>query len=257
MGEVFCANVFGHYLFAHAITPLLSRESSSPVPPGRIIWESSVEPTWKCHSLSDFQGIKTKAAYESSKRLTDVLALTSSLPAVRPYSSNYLSPPAKQDATPPKIYLAHPGVVVTTLFPLNAFFFFWYRLAMYFSRLLGSPWHTVSAYNGACAMVWLALAEEQELAAKGGQNVKWGSSTDRWGYTGVKKTEVEGWGWEGKVEDRDALADDEDTGVLRKMVGRRSNAVDLTEQKRAEFEELGVDCWKEMERLRAEWEKRI
>jgi 3-keto steroid reductase len=259
LGEVFCANVFGHYLFAHAVLPLLSREPSSAVPPGRIIWEGSVEPTLRCLSLDDFQGLKGKGAYESSKRLTDVLALTSSLPSVKPYSSGYLSLPApeKQRATPPRIYLAHPGVVVSTLFPLNAFLFFWYRMVMYLSRLLGSPWHTVTAYNGAGAMVWLALATDDELAAKGGQNVKWGSSCDRCGNTGLKKTEVEGWGWEGKVEDRDALAEDDSTGVLRKMVGRRSDAVDLTEEKRAQFEELGVHCWKEMERLRAEWEARM
>jgi 3-keto steroid reductase len=261
LGEVFCANVFGHYVFTHAILPLLSREAGSAVPPGRIICESSVEPTWHDLSLDDFQGVKTKAAYESSKRLTDVLALTSSLPSVRPYSSRYLSSPAspagETKRTPPKIYLAHPGVVVSTLFPLNAFLFFWYRLTIYLARWVGSPWHTVTAYKGACAMVWLALVTEEELAAKGGQNVKWGSSCDRWGNTALKKTEVEGWGWEGRVEERDALAEDESTGVLRKMVGRKANAVDLTEAKRAEFEEVGVECWKEMERLREEWERRI
>lgn len=169
LGEVFCANVFGHYLFAHAVLPLLSREeSSSTVPPGRIIWESSVEPTWDSFSLSDFQGVETRAAYESSKRLTDVLALTYSLPAVKPYSAGYLSPPSSSSSsTPPAIYLAHPGVVVSTIFPLNAFLFFWYRVAMYLARLLGSPWHTVTAYKGACAMVWLVLAGEEELLAAG------------------------------------------------------------------------------------------
>lgn len=265
LGEVFCANVFGHYLFAHAILPLLSREPSSTVPAGRIIWESSVEPTWNCLSLDDFQAVKSKAAYESSKRLTDILALTSSLPSVRPFSDSYLSSsPAssssseqQRPATPPKVYLAHPGVVVSTIFPLNAFLFFWYRLAMYLARLLGSPWHTVTAYKGACAMVWLVLATEEELAARGGQRVKWGSSCDRCGSAGIRKTEVEGWGWEGRVEDRDALAGDGGTGVLREMVGRRWDAVDLTEEKRAQFEELGVHCWKEMERLRAEWEARM
>lgn len=262
LGEVFCANVFGHYLFAHAVLPLLSREPGSTVPRGRIIWESSIEPTWRCLSLDDFQGLKSKGAYESSKRLTDVLALTSSLPSTKPYSDSYLSvspslPNKTQRATSPKMYLAHPGVVCSTIFPLNAFLFFWYKLTMYLARLLGSPWHTVTAYNGACAMVWLALATEEELAAKGGQHAKWGSSCDRCGNMAIKKTEVEGWGWDGKVEDREALAKDDSTGVLRKMVGRRRDAVDLTEEKRAAFEELGVHCWKEMERLRDEWEARL
>ncbi|KAB5542874.1 hypothetical protein GE09DRAFT_1225024 [Coniochaeta sp. 2T2.1] len=260
LGEVFCANVFGHYLFVHAVLPLLSREPASTAPPGRIIWESSIEPTGGDFSPSDFQAIKTKDAYESSKRLTDIIAMTSSLPSVKPYSASYLSPPPSSKdrnlLTPPKIYLAHPGVVVSTLFPLNAFLFFWYRVVMYLSRWLGSPWHPVTAYNGACAMVWLALAGEDELASRGGQNVKWGTSCDRCGNTSPKRTEVEGWGWEGKVEDREALASDDATGLLRKMVGRKADAVDLTEEKRAEFEELGVECWREMERLRAEWEER-
>lgn len=159
--------------------------------------------------------------------------------------------------TPPKLYLTHPGVVVTTLFPLNFFLFFWYRVTMYVVRLVGSPWHTVTAYNGACAPVWLALTDQAVLDDMHAERIKWGSSTDRAGNTAPKMTEVEGWGWEGRVEDRDALANDTATGILRKMVGRKSDAVDLTMEKREDFEELGKECWREMERLRSEWEKRM
>ena len=66
LGEVFCANVFGHYLFARDLVPVLSRPADDPTPPGRIIWVSSVEAAWDSLSLSDFQAIKTKAAYELS-----------------------------------------------------------------------------------------------------------------------------------------------------------------------------------------------
>lgn len=257
MGEVFCANVFGHYLFAHDILPLVSRPPNSPLPPGRIIWESSIEPSSKDLSLLDIQGIKSKAAYESSKRLTDVMALTSDLPSVKPYSRPYLTTPSPTPLTPPKVYLSHPGVVVTSLFPLNAFLFFWYNLAMYFVRLLGSPWHTVNPYLGAHAMVWLALANQEDLDALHAERVKWGSSTDRSGNVGQKMTEVEGWGWEGKVEDREALKRDTGAWVVRKMNGRRADAVDLTEDRLAEFEELGAKCWREMEGLREEWGRRM
>ncbi|KAL1850218.1 hypothetical protein VTK73DRAFT_9701 [Phialemonium thermophilum] len=256
LGEVFCANVFGHYILGHELLPLLCRPKDSPVPPGRIVWESSIEPRRDDFSLSDFQGIKTRMAYESSKRLTDILALTSDLPAVRPHSSAYFDVGGRAPQTPPKLYLAHPGVVVTSLFPLNAFLFFWYRLALYLARLLGSPWHVNTAYKGALAPVWVALHDAATLdAAAGGsaQRIKWGSCCDRWGCEDVKKTEVEGWGWEGKLEDRAALDQDLATGVLRKLQGRRDGAKDLTREQLEEFEAEGAECWREMERLRKEW----
>ena len=258
LGEVFCANVFGHYITAHALLPLLSRPQDSSTPPGRIIWESSIEGAWDSFSLADFQAIKTGAAYESTKRLTDLLALTANLPAARPYSSAYLNADKSTATTPPKIYLTHPGVVVTTLFPLNAFLFFWYRIILYVARLLGSPWHPIAAYKGSCAPVWLALQDQAALDASRADRVKWGTCTDRSGREAVKKSEVEGWGWEGRVEDRAKIAaEDRGAGVLGRLVGRKSGAVDLTEEKREEFEAVGAECWREMERLRKEWEARL
>lgn len=76
---------------------------------------------------------------------------------------------------------------------------------------------------------------------------KWGSSSDFWGNSRVKKTEVEGWGWCGKVED---LSKNKE--VRR---GRRRGVRDLTEEDRVEFEALGARVWKEMEGMRREWEE--
>ncbi|KAK0708235.1 hypothetical protein B0H67DRAFT_648324 [Lasiosphaeris hirsuta] len=254
LGEVFCANVLGHHLLAHALLPLLHRPVDSDLPAGRIIWESSVEPVWDCLSLADFQAIKTPAAYENSKRMTDVLCLSSSLPATQPYVKTYLRNPASPTTPtiPPKIYLTHPGVVQTTLFPVNAFLFFWYRVALYLIRWLGSPWHVVTTYAGACAPVWLALQQQGALDAAQAERVKWGSANDRAGNCRVKKTEVEGWGWEGRVEGPDSAK-----GVLRRGVGRKSGAPDLTPERLVEFEALGAEVWRELERLRIEWEDRI
>ncbi|KAK4252403.1 3-keto steroid reductase [Corynascus novoguineensis] len=252
MGEVFCANVFGHYVFAQRLVPLMARPADSGLVPGRIIWESSVEGEWDSLSLDDFEAARIPAAYESTKRLTDVLALTSTLPASKPYVDRYFSTSTSNAATaiPPKIYVVHPGIVQTTIFPLNAFMFFWYNIVLYLARWLGSPWHAITAYNGACAPVWLALQEQGWLDGARAERVKWGSSVDRWGECRVKKTEVDGWGWEGRVEEMRALKQE------HKLAGRRPGAVDVTEEKLLEFKELGAECWRRMEELRERWEER-
>ena len=255
MGEVFCANLFGHYVFAQRLVPLMARPGNSTLPPSRIIWESSVEGDWESFTPDDFEAIKSNAAYESTKRLTDVLALTSTLPASKPYVDKYLStgeqPAGTQPSTPPKIYLVHPGIVQTTLFPLNAFMFFWYNVVLYVARWLGSPWHPITAYNGACAPVWLALQEQGWLDGAHAERVKWGTSTDFWGECRVKKTEVDGWGWEGKVEEMRALKQE------HKLRGRKPGVADVTEERLVEFKELGANCWKTMEELREQWENRV
>ncbi len=79
LGEVFAANVFGHYLLAHYLAPLLSAPARASKERGRIIWLSSLEAYAHSLRLDDFQGLNHNLAYESSKRLTDVLALTSVL----------------------------------------------------------------------------------------------------------------------------------------------------------------------------------
>ncbi|KAK8084948.1 3-keto-steroid reductase [Apiospora hydei] len=257
LAEVFCANTFGHYVLAHELMPLLTRSDPSE-PAARVVFTSSIDAEERHLDLDDFQGFKSTAAYESSKRITDLMCLTSELPSVQAVSSSFFSSGASSSrkyTKKPRLYLSHPGIVCTPLFPLNAFMFFFYYYAMLLSRLLGSPWHGVDPYIGACATVWLALEDEAALDASHAQRVKWGSAADRHGRADPKKTEVEGWGWEGKVEDAEALKRDEASGVLRKLTGRKWDAVQLTEEKRAKFEEDGVRCWKELEALRGRWEE--
>ena len=52
----------------------------------------------------------------------------------------------------------------------------------------------------------------------------------------------------------EALKRDPASGVLRKEVGRKWDAVTLTEEQRDAFEEDGRRCWEELERLRVAWE---
>ncbi|PNP76737.1 hypothetical protein FNYG_10156 [Fusarium nygamai] len=258
LGEVFTACVFGHYILAHQLLPLLNRHSSSE-PPGRIVWSSTIEAVSDVFDTSDFQCFRGKGPYESAKRLMDILSLTATLPAALPYSSNFLTPDDPTDdpteacdkPAAPRIYLTHPGVVASTLFPVPWFLMWAYKLTLILSRWLGSPWHTVDGYSGAKSAVWIALQEQSALDNLHAERVKWGSSSDRQLEVNVKKTEVEGWGWEGKVEDAAALK--EDTGVLRKTIGRKRGVRDVTKEDIIEFEELGAECWKKMEELRQEW----
>jgi 3-keto steroid reductase len=294
LGEVFCANVFGHYVFAHAILPLMRRPQGSKIPMGRFIWESTLEGVQDSLDLDDFQSLTNKPAYEGTKRLVDFLALTPDLPAVRPYSDAFFEvdaaiPPTElngsntttERATPtrrstrqqsqreekakdnsraeevnserPPFYLTHPGIMATGLFPLGAFLFFWYPIVLQWARWLGSPWHPITSYKGAIAPAYVALASQAELDQENMQRLKLGSATDWSGNEMVKKTEVDGWGWEGKLEDREALARDPATRVLRRLVGRHPKSRDLTQESLEEFEGTAAKCWKEMERLRVEW----
>ncbi|KAG6030635.1 hypothetical protein E4U41_007795 [Claviceps citrina] len=266
LGEVFCACVFGHYMLAHHLMALLSRPPAEEVgapspPPGRIIWSSSVEAVRKVFDVNDIQCFGRPEAYESAKRLTDLLSLTSSLPAVRPYSSRFFtidddeaaaSRAAKQ-VVPPKLYLTHPGVVASTLFPLPRFLFWAYELVLAICRWLGSPWHNPSGYHGAKAAAWVVLEDQETLDAARGDRVKWGSSTDSSLRVDVKKTEVEDWGWDGTPETAESIAADTAVGVLRKSIGRKMGIRDADAESIADFEAVGARCWRQLEELRAEW----
>lgn len=122
--------------------------------------------------------------------------------------------------------------------------------AFYLARWLGSPWHTVSSYKGACAPVWLALASQEELDASEERDGKgkWGSCVNWRGEERVMRTEVEGWGYGGKVRDGPK-------GGMRK--GRKRGAGGRKEGEREAFEEMGRRCWAEVEQLREEWETRL
>lgn len=188
---------------------------------GRIVWTSSLEAYPWTFTADDIQGIKATHSYESMKRLIDIISLTSELPAVAPYADPFFRTPAgTEKSRRPRMYLTHPGVCATAIIPLNIILFYCMTCAFYIARWLGSPWHTISTYSGAKAAVWIAMATDEELDAKKADRIKWGSATDRCGGELVKEMEVEGEGSE-------------------------------------EMEELGRDCWRQMEDLRMNWKKRL
>lgn len=263
LGNVFCSNVFGHYILAHELMPLLSRPASpTSKSGGKIIWVSSVEALPENLDLDDIQALNSKTPYEDTKGLVELMALTSSLPSVQGVVSSYFDGSKTVSAyksktseegreelplVKPRLYLTHPGIFASEILPLPGILVFLYKMVFIFARWIGSPWHPVDPYKAAVAPTWIALTEPEVLAGMEGgdiQKAKWGSSTNRSGEERVMKTEVNGWGWTGVVED-----------TAGKSLGRKRGAVDATKESREDFEVLGAKCWGEMEKLRKSWEE--
>jgi 3-keto steroid reductase len=268
LGSLFCANVFGHYMLAHNLIPLL-RRSGAPNGPGRIIWTSSLEAAIDHFNIEDIQGMRSRAPYESSKTLTDLLALTADLPSSTPFVNSFLSVDHPDDAStpPPSLgtkepsdgpapitYLCHPGICGTSIISLPYVAWFFMLTWFYLARSLGSPWHPISTYRGAISAVWLAMSPQSELDSAeapyrehGGGRSKWGSAATFFGDEYVANTEIERWGFGGvagsPILDRDA--------TLRRKRGMKV----ATPADRLHFEDLGRPCWQQMEELRIRWEK--
>ena len=399
LGMVFASNVLGHYVLGHELAPLMlttttttttttDDSKSSGVRPettsslserrrAKIVWVSSLEAyahsfafgpgqssrnNRKNDNSDDIQGLSHTLAYESSKRLTDMLVLTSECASVRGWVRRYFSTDtntnkehthnksntsntsnsntnnsgnnSKDVERLPRLYLTHPGVCATSIVSLPfALLQTLMTLAFYVARWLGSPWHTVDAYVGAGAVVWVALAgttpkaiasesesaksaetsessessegestsepsesepSEPEKESDGptsdsptlrnpasnpkpsiskrharpqsqdyindinddnddndndspAQTVKWGSSTDRHGRLVIRATEVEGWGCGHDVSHLKG----ENEG------GNGGGEWEKEKEEKEAFEELGWQCWREMERMRVEWTGRV
>jgi 3-keto steroid reductase len=260
LGAVFCANVFGHYMLAHNVVPLLKRAGDLAAA-GRIVWVSSLEATVKLLDVDDLQGLRTATPYESSKALTDVLAITADLPSSAPWVKSFYDDNANNttttettaDAKHPTMYLSHPGICGSGILPLSLPLYYLMMAAFWLARILGSPWHTLSTYLGACAPVWLALTPRSALddaeapyRRHGGGRVKWGSSCSLSGCERPACTEVDGWGYGGVVGPA-VLQED-------RCRRRKRGAVDLTRERKVEFEVLGRECWRRMEELRVQWD---
>jgi 3-keto steroid reductase len=239
LGEVFTANVFGHYVLVHGIASLLRRTAvpGQETERARVVWVSTLQAVGSNFDMDDLQGMKTTTSYESSKRLTDVLALSSRKGDTKEFVEAFLDDPQPASEASPKksgrttrsstknspalssigpdMYVSHPGVCVTTIMPLHSSLVWLQKLVFYFVRLLGSPWHNVSTEKGASAMVWLALEDQAVLEETEAVDVKWGSAVSRWGRESVMESPVDS------------------------------------------FEAIEKEVWEQMEELRVEWEARF
>ncbi|KAF1813952.1 hypothetical protein P152DRAFT_414469 [Eremomyces bilateralis CBS 781.70] len=259
LGHIFCSNLFGHYLLGHYLTPLLSKVPTVQEARGRIIWISSLEAYDYALNLDDIQGLEAEEPYESSKRLTDLLALSSELKSTAPWASKYLGTGEKKSESSsgtPSIYLTHPGICATGIAAMPFVLHYAMIVVFYLARILGSPWHTVSAYIGAAAPVYLALVPQTQLdvneRTRGLGKSKWGSGTNRIGSEMVSRTEVEGWGLGGKIG-----TDPEDWEMRREQAGPVTVARVVGREEKEGFETRAIEAWREMEGLREDWEGRI
>jgi len=245
LGKVFTANVFGHYMLTHWLAPLMDGRS-------RVVWISSTSALPHLFDVEDLQGVRARMAYESSKRLTDLLVLNSETAAARREVETFLPSAKTADGGQggrPKMILTHPGIMVTNIVDSSWWMVIGMLALTYLSRLLGSPWQGIQPYKGAVSACFAVLAppsQLQELEEREGKG-KWGSACDHWGHERVARMEVEGWGFGGELGVRPSGS------VSTSRPGRR----EPTKESREEFEEVGRRVWREMEALRIGWEGRL
>ncbi|KAI8138569.1 hypothetical protein BJV82DRAFT_288139 [Fennellomyces sp. T-0311] len=139
MGSVFAANVFGHYIMARELEPLLHRSGG-----GRVIWTSSVTAEDSMFDIEDWQGIKSQLPYESSKWACDLVAIGS--------NARYAN--QKQDIVS---FTTSPGVVASSIGNLPIWITKLRTLIHYAFRFAGVTSQNITGYRGAIADVFVAL----------------------------------------------------------------------------------------------------
>ncbi|KAK3815769.1 MAG: hypothetical protein JOS17DRAFT_759721 [Linnemannia elongata] len=72
IGNVLACNVFGHYLMIRGLEDVLSKTEEDP---GRVIWTGSLTAEKASFRIDDWQGLEAVQPYESSKWVTDLLAI--------------------------------------------------------------------------------------------------------------------------------------------------------------------------------------
>ncbi|KAI8335654.1 hypothetical protein EDC96DRAFT_524667 [Choanephora cucurbitarum] len=159
IGEIFAANVLGHYIMMREMEGLLDRSGD-----GRIIWTSSITAKYDCFDIDDWQGVKSKEPYESSKWACDLVSIQS-------------NERFQREGLKVSSFTTSPGVVASHIGGLAAWIVYCRILVHYLMRILGVASQNISSYNGAIADVYVALAPLASLDYL----LRYNSYTNRWG----------------------------------------------------------------------------
>lgn len=169
MGLVFQANVFGPYYLIHKLTPLLQKGKC------QLVWISSIMSNPEYLSLQDIELVATDVPYEGSKRLIDLV---------------HVSTYKKMKKLGISQYVVHPGIFISHSFFqfLNVFTYYGMLLLFYIARFLGSKWHNIDGYKAANAPVYVVSLANPNFD---NQDVKFGSATSFDGFEYIEKSEID------------------------------------------------------------------
>lgn len=207
-GFVWQANVGAHYVLTRALLPALRATTYST--PSRIIWTGSIQAQEEKYVPSDFQcvdAIKSPKPYESVKYQCEILSLGmeelldrsrlrtqpgTPLPMDMDDTAEYTKTTRSASGIlEPNTYLAHPGVVASSIFAdcLNFFMAACMKLVFYIARWTLSKHHNIEGYKGAVAASHVALAPTNQLDSE----IRYGAQSDFYGREYVFSDRVEGW----------------------------------------------------------------
>ncbi|CAG8554697.1 3711_t:CDS:2 [Cetraspora pellucida] len=159
LGETFACNVFGHYVMIRQLEDLMSISGDA-----RIIWTSSSASSKDYYNFADYQCIEGNNPYESSKYITDIIAiaLNTRLNQRHIYS-----------------FTTHPGVVATNIVGdhLGWVMDKLMRVGFHLGRICGLREETITAWNGSYSNFIVATLPIERLD----KSLKYGSCVKPWG----------------------------------------------------------------------------
>nr|CAG8536606.1 3420_t:CDS:2 [Entrophospora candida] len=155
LGETFASNFFGHYVMIKELEDLFVSSSQG----ARIIWTSSMTPAKDDFVLEDFQCIKGKNPYESSKYIIDITSVALNLKLNKKNIHNFTT---------------EPGIVATNIVRVHLG---WLAaaamyIAFYLGRFFGINEETITSWNGSYSNYYVAITNPITLL---NTSIKYGS----------------------------------------------------------------------------------
>ncbi|KAJ3308865.1 hypothetical protein HDV04_000745 [Boothiomyces sp. JEL0838] len=143
LGQVFAANVFGHYILVKEFTDLLSASGA-----GKVIWCSSTTASETAFfDPEDFQCLHGPKPYESSKRLCELISIGSNAEL---RERNVYS------------FITSPGNVLSGI-TKGAVGEFLILFALILMRIFFCSGINITGYNAATSALWVAKSEPEKI----------------------------------------------------------------------------------------------